>query len=106
MDRNSFIKTYCRWVMDCNGKEVLSLREKFNKDCIFWDSCCLVYMARPLQCRTFPFWSSIIASNQAWDIAASGCPGMNSGEIHTEKAIGEYIRLRISQPIINRQGVI
>jgi Fe-S-cluster containining protein len=104
MDRNAFIKKYCRWVTDVNGKDVLSLREKPNKDCILWDSICTVYVARPLQCRSFPFWSSVVSSAQAWAVAASGCPGMNSGEIHPEEEIGEYLRLRIIEPIINRIG--
>jgi len=105
MDRNSFIKTYCRWVNDSqNGNEVLSLKEKSNKDCILWDSGCLVYMARPVQCSSFPFWKSIVASTQAWQIAATGCPGMNKGELHSEKTIGEYIEKRASESIISRQG--
>jgi len=105
MDRNSFIKTYCRWVNDSqNGKEVLSLKEKSNKDCILWDSGCLAYMARPVQCSSFPFWKSVVSSTQAWQIAATGCPGMNTGELYSEKAIGEYIEKRASESIISRQG--
>jgi uncharacterized protein len=103
-DRNSFIKTYCRWVKDSqSGNEVLSLKEKSNKDCILWDSVCLVYMARPVQCSTFPFWKSIVASTQAWQIAATGCPGMNTGKLHSEKTIGRYIKKRTSESIIIRQ---
>ena len=101
-DRNSFLQTYCRWVTDWKGDEVLSLKEKINKDCILWNDGCTVYAARPLQCITFPFWETILTSAQAWEAVASGCPGMNSGELHTEKAIGEDIRMRASQPIINR----
>jgi Fe-S-cluster containining protein len=104
LDRNAFIKKYCRWVTDVNGKEVLSLREKSNKDCILWDSICTVYIARPLQCRTFPFWKSIVSSAGAWAVAASGCPGMGQGETHPEKAIGEYLEMRVTEPIINRLG--
>ena len=102
MDMGGFIKTYCRWVKDWRGEEVLSLKEKYNYDCIFWDSGCTVYEARPLQCRTFPFWESVVSSVHGWEIAASGCPGINSGELHTEKAIGECIRLRNREPIINK----
>lgn len=104
MDRNSFLKTYCRWVIDRNGKEVLSLKEKSNKDCILWDSGCQVYQARPVQCVVFPFWENILSSKKAWEIAASGCPGMNSGELHTQKTIEQLINLKKSQPIINRIG--
>ena len=102
MDNNVFIKTYCRWVTDWQGREVLSLKEKSNNDCIFWDSLCTVYDARPLQCRTFPFWASITASAQSWEIAASGCPGMNSGDLHSGDAIWEYVKMRTVEPILNR----
>jgi Fe-S-cluster containining protein len=102
MDRNAFIKKYCRWVTDVNGNEVLSLMEKPNKDCILWDSACTVYSARPVQCMTFPFWKSILSSAEAWAVAASGCPGMNSGETHSGKTIGEYLKMRTAEPIIYR----
>lgn len=104
MDANSFIKTYCRWVPDLDGKKILSLREKSNKDCILWDSGCLVYMARPVQCSTFPFWNSILVSAKTWEIAASGCPGMNSGVLHSEEEIEGYVKERISEPIVNKLG--
>ena len=103
LDESGFVKTYCRWVMDWQGKEVLSLKEKANKDCIFWDSGCTVYEKRPLQCRTFPFWQSITASVKAWEIAASGCPGMNSGELHTCREIDECVKMRIAEPILNKK---
>ena len=104
MDRNSFIKTYCRWVNDSrNENEVLSLKEKSNKDCILWDRGCLVYLARPVQCSTFPFWESVVASKQTWQTASAGCPGMNNGELHSQTAIGRYIKKRVSQSIIVRK---
>jgi len=102
MDNNDFIKTYCRWVADWNGKQVLSLREKNNKDCIFWKSGCMIYNARPLQCVTFPFWESVMSSPHNWDAAASGCPGINTGELHSSKEIGQYLKLRTSEPIVNK----
>jgi len=102
MNKNSFTKTYCRWVADSNGKEVLSLKEKSNNDCILWDNGCLVYFARPVQCWTFPFWESIVSTAQTWSFAASGCPGMNNGTTYTGSMIGEYLKMRISEPIINR----
>jgi len=105
IDNANFIKSFCRWVTDWQGKEVLSLREKKNKDCIFWDACCKVYKARPLQCRTFPFWESIVSSAQSWEIAASGCPGMNTGELHTAEAINGFLKARSAQPIISRRGI-
>ena len=104
VDRNAFIKKYCRWVTDVNGKEVLSLREKSNKDCILWDSICTVYIARPLQCKAFPFWKSVVSSTRAWAVAASGCPGMNYGETHSREAIEEHLKMRKLELIITKGG--
>ena len=102
MDRDRIIKTYCRWVTDWKGDEALSLREKPNKDCIFWDEGCTLYSARPFQCISFPFWESVLTSFENWEIAASGCPGMNDGELHSKEKINEYKKNRASEPIINR----
>jgi len=104
MNRENLQKTYCRWVIDWNGEKVLSLKEKSNKDCIFWDSGCTVYESRPLQCITFPFWSSIVDSPGCWEVAASGCPGINAGKLHTKEEIDNFLTLRKSQPIINKTG--
>ena len=87
------------------GNELLSLKEKSNKDCILWDNGCTVYGVRPVQCVTFPFWESILASEETWEIAASGCPGINSGITHSKEAIMQKIKLRSKYPIINKTGV-
>jgi Fe-S-cluster containining protein len=104
MDRNGFIKTYCRWVDDWDGGKVLSLKEKASKDCIFWENGCKVYTARPFQCVSFPFWESIVSSEKAWKTAASGCPGMNNGMLYSKEAIEAFLKTRALQPIISRQG--
>ena len=102
IEEKSFLEKYCRWVNDWQGREVLSLKERANKDCIFWDSGCTVYPARPLQCSAFPFWESIVSSAKNWEVTASGCPGINSGALHSEKAIEQSIKQRVCEPIINR----
>jgi Fe-S-cluster containining protein len=104
MDRDSFIITYCRWVTDFNGKEVLSLKEKSNNDCIFWDSGCTVYTARPIQCVTFPFWETVVSSAMSWQAAASACPGINSGALHSGEEIKGHIEARAQMPAIRRAG--
>jgi len=85
--------------------ESLSLKEKSNKDCVFWDRGCSVYEVRPMQCSAFPFWESILASSGSWEIAAASCPGMNNGELHTENEIEQYIKLRSTEPIITKKHV-
>jgi len=99
MDYAGFVKTYCRWAVQPQG-ECLSLKEKSNFDCIFWDSGCKMYQFRPLQCRTFPFWQSIVSSVGAWETAGSGCPGINSGVLHSKEAIDDCIAMRSGQPPI------
>lgn len=103
MDYNGFTKTFCRWIPMDKGRELLSLKEKSNFDCVFWDSGCKVYSDRPVQCRTFPFWQSVAGNRWAWETAASGCPGMNSGEMHDEKAITAYFELQNKEPHVERK---
>jgi len=40
---------------------------------------CSIYPVRPLQCRTWPFWDTNLASKSAWDRAAQRCHGMDHG---------------------------
>lgn len=60
-----------------------TLREKSNGDCIFFEAGrgCTVYSARPKQCRTWPFWESIVKSPEEWQSTAESCPGMNQGNL-------------------------
>jgi len=104
IDADGVISVYCRWVTDSNGDKVLSLKEKSNNDCILWDNGCTVYADRPLQCVTFPFWESIIASKHNWEIAASGCPGMNCGVLHTKEEIDKLCASRSDDKIICKTG--
>ena len=86
-----FVEKYCRFVPLYDGSEVLCLNEKENYDCIFQQKTngCLVYKARPVQCSTYPFWSFIIKSEEAWNNESHECPGINKGPIHTKEEIEE-----------------
>jgi Fe-S-cluster containining protein len=49
-----------------------------DMDCIFLkDKKCLVYKARPTQCRTFPWWKENLASEESWKAAGKNCEGIN-----------------------------
>ena len=97
----------------------LSLTEKPNHDCIFWDDGCTVYPVRPTQCRTFPFWpenletagrlgggaptsapASATASTTSWsrsgDSRAAAAPPMSGPER------GERGRLRLRSRAASR----
>lgn len=69
----------------------LSLREKSNRDCVFWQAGvgCRVYEDRPRQCRTWPFWSAVVHSEERWQEEARTCPGMNHGPLHGAEWIHE-----------------
>jgi Fe-S-cluster containining protein len=69
----------------------VSLAEKESPhglDCIFLDrqsvpgkALCGIYEDRPAQCRTWPFWKSIVHNEATWKRAAERCPGMNTGTL-------------------------
>jgi Fe-S-cluster containining protein len=100
MKYTEFIKRYCRWAPNADGREQLSLKEKANYDCIFWSSGCSLYEARPLQCRAYPFWPSLLASRKAWE--AMSCPGMGRGTLHSREEIEALLARQRAQPVIER----
>lgn len=59
-----------------------SLIERANNDCIFYvpEKGCAVYEARPMQCRTYPYWGKIMLSRENWEREAQQCPGINADE--------------------------
>ena len=67
-----------------------SLREYPDGDCILLDPekrTCLVYKARPTQCRTWPFWDSNLESKKAWKETCEECPGAGKGKLYTFEQI-------------------
>jgi Fe-S-cluster containining protein len=102
MQYTEFIALYCRWAPGLDGVEQLSLKEKANYDCIFWKNGCSVYEARPLQCRTFPFWPSILRSAGSWE--AVSCPGRGKGALHSMKEIECTLARQRTEPVIRRNG--
>ena len=107
MDYTAFVDTWCRWIPFMQGRERLSLKEKSNFDCIFWngsegDTGCAVYHVRPLQCRTFPFWDYILCSPQAWKTAGKNCAGMDNGVLHSREEIEGLVRQMEEEPVIER----
>lgn len=77
-----FEKTYTRMVYGLRR----SLKEipQNNYDCVFFNSetkRCSIYDVRPAQCRTWPFWDSLLKSKKDWDEASHSCPGCNQGPL-------------------------
>ena len=49
-----------------------------NHSCVFYkDKQCMVYLARPLQCKTYPFWQENLSSEESWKQAAKDCEGIH-----------------------------
>ncbi len=72
-----------------------SIREHRNGDCIFLDperQRCRIYAVRPVQCRLFPFWPSVLVSPERWAAHARSCPGMNRGRRYEETEITALLR--------------
>lgn len=104
MEAGVFVENHCRWV-DLGEGPVLSLKEKKNYDCIFWDGGCTVYAHRPVQCRTYPFWEGPLASAEKWKWEGRFCPGINRGKLHEKSQIEEALAKRRANPVL-RQGEV
>jgi len=84
-----FLERDDEWLGDDQLRRIgfrYSLTEKSNGDCIFLQSTgggkrvCSIYPVRPLQCRTWPFWTYNLKSPSNWQEAGETCPGMNNGK--------------------------
>jgi Fe-S-cluster containining protein len=74
ISEEEFVKKYTRRI-----RGSLSLKEHpVNFDCVFLkEKKCLLYKARPNQCKAFPWWPENIQSKEDWDEAAERCEGIN-----------------------------
>lgn len=100
LDISETVDRYCREV-HINGFRRLSLKEKPNFDCIFWENGgCSIYRARPIQCRTYPFWEEYLGDEETWRSLELSCPGVNKGRLYTFEEIEELRRIRREHPPI------
>ena len=96
---NQVIQEYCRTV-DIGGFSRISLREKPNYDCVFWDEGCTVYDHRPLQCRAYPFWAPVLADESTWRAEMNTCPGMGTGKLHSTEDIDRWLEVRAQERLL------
>ncbi|MCL2706075.1 MAG: YkgJ family cysteine cluster protein [Spirochaetaceae bacterium] len=100
INKEEFLKKYCK-IVNLGILRRISLIEKKNNDCIFWDNGgCTIYDQRPLQCKTYPFWSSVLNSPEDWEVLGRNCPGVNTGKHYTRKEIEEKLAMRRLDPLI------
>ncbi len=79
------------------GLRTTIIEQSATKDCIFLRKIdgrkqCVIYQVRPSQCRTWPFWSSNLASPGAWNKTAQKCPGINRGKLYSFEKIQKIKR--------------
>jgi len=64
-------------------------------ECLFLGELgCTVYEARPVQCRTFPFWEENLKSRTRWKELSGFCPGIGQGSSHSRELIQIQIQAR------------
>ncbi|MEG1602012.1 MAG: YkgJ family cysteine cluster protein [Cloacibacillus sp.] len=83
-----------KYMVRLEGK--CSLRELENYDCIFLErnsARCKIYKVRPLQCRLFPFWPSLLTDQNGWNYYANFCQGMNQGKLYLPEILNKFLNL-------------
>lgn len=105
MTIGQFVEKYCRWADYYYGTKVLALQEKKNYDCILWDNGCSAYLARPLQCSTYPFWSWMIADEKTWNECGQDCPGINKGKLWSREEIEKNKETYVNNQPLHKEDV-
>ena len=63
-------------------RKLRRLRVPRHAQCSFLrDGGCGVHAAKPLQCRTFPYWPELLKSARTWHSTGKWCPGIGKGEL-------------------------
>jgi Fe-S-cluster containining protein len=88
MELNVFGRRYLRQAM---GRYAL-VDGCEGQCCFLVDNRCSVYEDRPAQCRTYPFWSLLLASPESWAHEATQCPGIGRGPVHDPRHLLEQLR--------------
>lgn len=92
--KSNFIRKYTK-IVDLGITSRYTIVEKPNNDCIFWEkSGCVIYEVRPFQCKSYPFWSSIVEEEKFWQEESKTCPGMNKGEVVDSSKIEKLLKQR------------
>jgi Fe-S-cluster containining protein len=90
MSEQEFRRRFVRRV----GRRQSLIEKKPSHDCIFLvpngdgaGQGCEIYPVRPVQCRTWPFWTQNLGDPTDWAMAQVRCPGINRGSLFTREQI-------------------
>ena len=74
---SAFTRKYCK-----KTDGVWHLKDAAGPECIFLEGKrCSVYSARPMQCRTWPFWPEVMGAKTWAKEVAAYCPGVGKGRL-------------------------
>ncbi len=97
---SEFVDKYCRYV-DFGAYYLVSLQERENYDCVFLTPHgCGIYQARPLQCRTYPFWKNVLQDEESWKREGESCPGIGKGRAIPKKEIERRLKKGEEPPYV------
>ena len=80
-----------------DGEWVLASGE--DDRCIFLDDAgqCRVYSARPMQCKSYPFWPELAGNARAWISEGRRCEGINQGAVIPVSTIRRHVQACLDQ---------
>lgn len=96
LSKKEFLEKYTYFIY---GKIVLKDLNR-KGDCIFLkEKRCTVYKNRPTQCKTFPWWPSILENEKAWEKNKETCEGIDhpEGETVSLKEIQNHLIEKLDQ---------
>lgn len=83
-----FRTKYVRVSKLAGEQALIEVQNEHGYDCVFLDrttmpgkAICSLYEARPLQCRTFPWWPEHLESPKAWKRLGKSCEGVGRGNV-------------------------
>ena len=93
LSTQAFTKKYCH-----KTEGVWHLIERKDQpDCMFLkNKACTVYEARPMQCRTWPFWPEVMDAKKWAQDVLKFCPGVGKGPVISGEEIEKSLRDQVA----------
>ena len=86
---SAFTRKYCEKSVD--GMFYLKSDSEAEECTFLKNKKCEVYQARPMQCRTWPFWPEVMNA-KAWNAEVkSFCPGVGKGRLYEPAEIAAIL---------------
>jgi Fe-S-cluster containining protein len=85
-----FTRQYC-----AKTDGVYHLKDGKGPECLFLkNNKCSVYLGRPDQCRTWPFWPEVMNA-KTWRLeVANFCPGIGKGKVYSPAEISAALEIQ------------